>query len=80
MRAGPAIPLAGKTGRLRDVDEAGALSAIQGAARDGVRHMVVLGTRFPWLAQRSGVEKHLSEHATELIGNDRVRVFAIEPA
>ena len=80
IRAGPAIPLAGKTERLRDVDEAAALSTIQGAFRNGVRHIVVLGTRFPWLAQRSEVERHLSEHASELIGNDRVRIFAIEPA
>jgi hypothetical protein len=80
LRAGPAIPLAGEAGHLHDVDEDAALTTIRGASRNGVRHLVVLGARFPWLAQRSGVEKHLTEHASELIGNDHVRVFAMEPA
>jgi Methyltransferase domain len=80
LRAGPPKPLAEAPQRLSDVDAGGALNVLATAREAGIRHLVVLWTRFGWLDERPGVAAHLSQHATALLANDRVRVFALDGA
>jgi hypothetical protein len=80
LRAGPPTPLAEAPQRLRDIDDAAALNALAAVREAGIRHLVVLWTRFGWLDERPRVAAHLSRHATALLANDRVRVFALGSA
>jgi hypothetical protein len=80
LRAGPPTPLAEAPQRLRDLDDGAALHALAAAREAGIRHLVVLWTRFGWLDERRGVTDHLSQRSTTLLSNERVRVFALDGA
>lgn len=77
IAAGPATPLAPPGRPLRQVADEDAVNEVRSAAKRGIRHLVVLWTRFEWLDQRAGLRAHLAQHAVTLLANERVRVFAL---
>jgi hypothetical protein len=78
ISAGPATPLAGPGRRLRDLGDDALAQAIAAARQQGTRHLVVLWMRFEWLDGRPAVGAQLAEHASTLLANERVRVYALD--
>ena len=59
--------------------DAAALAALEHLQRQGLSHLVVAWPSFWWLSHYRELARHLDGHATCLLHNERVRVFALSP-
>ncbi len=77
--AGSGTRLEALGGRLWDLDEDGALRALDQAHAGGATDLVVMWNRFGWLDARPRLAAALAARATTLVANDLVRVFRLGP-